>query len=359
VLPASLGGGFLDNGQPSAAFPFLQPENYTMKRIPLAVALVVAVLASHAQAQKKPDKRRQAAITVAQADADYKFQGEYAGELGGDEKTKIGLQVIARGDGKFDAVAYHGGLPGAGWDGKDKIKVTGKRDGDSVKLTSDRGTGVVKDGAISIQNKDGVDIGTLKRVVRKSPTLGQKPPEGAVVLFEGKSVDQWQNGKMTKDGLLLPGTTSKPAFQSFKLHVEFQLSYMPYAAGQGRSNSGVYMQGRYEVQVLDSFGLEGKHNECGGIYSVKDPSVNMCLPPLQWQTYDVEFTAAKYDSAGQKTANARMTVKHNGVLIHDNVEVPKATTAAPVKEGPQPGPIYIQNHGNPLRFRNIWVVRGK
>jgi 3-keto-disaccharide hydrolase len=331
-----------------------------VKRIPVAAALIVllSLTPTHAQ-KKKTDKRRLAAMTAKEADADFRFQGEYVGELGGDEKAKIGLQVIARGDGKFDAVAYHGGLPGAGWDGKDKIKVTGKRDGDSVTLTSDRGTGVIKNGVISIKNNDGADLGTLKKTARKSPTLGQKPPAGAIALFDGKSVKNWQNGKMTKDGLLIQGTTSKPKFQSFTLHVEFQLSYMPYARGQGRSNSGVYMQGRYEVQVLDSFGLEGKNNECGGIYEVKDPSVNMCLPPLQWQTYDVDFTAAKYDAAGKKTANARMTVRHNGVVVQKDVDVPKATRAAPVKEGPQPGPIYIQNHGNPLRYRNIWIVAKK
>jgi hypothetical protein len=82
----------------------------------------------------------------------------------------------------------------------------------------------------------------------------------------------------------------------------------------------------------------------------------MCLPPLSWQTYDVEFRAARFDANGKKTENARMTVRHNGVLVHENVDVDHATTAAPVKEGPEPGPIYLQDHGNPVRFRNTWVV---
>ena len=82
----------------------------------------------------------------------------------------------------------------------------------------------------------------------------------------------------------------------------------------------------------------------------------MCYPPLTWQTYDVDFTPAKFDETGKKIANARMTVRQNGVLIQDDVEVPKATTAAPVKEGPEPGPLYIQNHGNPVRYKNIWLV---
>jgi len=109
------------------------------------------------------------------------------------------------------------------------------------------------------------------------------------------------------------------------------------------------------VQILDSFGLDGEDNECGGIYKIARPRVNMCYPPLAWQTYDVDYTAARYEN-GRKVANARITVKHNGVLIHENVELPHATTAAPVAEGPDPGPIYLQDHGNPVRFRNIWLI---
>jgi hypothetical protein len=110
--------------------------------------------------------------------------------------------------------------------------------------------------------------------------------------------------------------------------------------------------------MLDSFGLAGKHNECGGIYSVKDPDVNMCFPPLSWQTYDIDYTAAKFDDEGKLVANPRMTVRHNGVVVHEDVELPgeRSTTAAPAKPGPAPGPVYLQNHGCPLRYRNIWVV---
>ena len=130
---------------------------------------------------------------------------------------------------------------------------------------------------------------------------------------------------------------------------------MPYARGQGRGNSGFYAQGRYEVQILDSFGLSGENNECGGIYTIGKPKVNMCLPPLSWQTYDVDYTAAEFKD-GKKVKNARMTVRHNGVLIHENLDLTHATTAAPMREGPENGPVYLQNHGNPVRFRNIWVV---
>ena len=110
------------------------------------------------------------------------------------------------------------------------------------------------------------------------------------------------------------------------------------------------------MQVLDSFGLEGKDNECGGIYSIKDPDVNMCFPPLQWQTYDIDFQAAKYDDQGKLVSEPQITVRHNGELIHENVALPRSTTAAPKKPGPEPGPLYLQNHGNPVRYRNVWVI---
>ena len=114
------------------------------------------------------------------------------------------------------------------------------------------------------------------------------------------------------------------------------------------------------VQVLDSFGLKGENNECGGIYSIAKPKVNMCYPPLTWQTYDVDYTAAQYDAAGNQAKPATMTVRHNGELVHENVELPiKSTTAAPVQKGPQPAHLHLQDHGNPVRYRNVWIVEKK
>jgi hypothetical protein len=152
---------------------------------------------------------------------------------------------------------------------------------------------------------------------------------------------------------------SKQSFGDAHLHVEFRTPFMPSARGQGRGNSGVYLQDRYECQVLDSFGLKGENNEAGGIYSVSKPLLNMCFPPLSWQTYDIDFESARFDENGTKTKNAVMTVRLNGVLVQDHVEVPRATAAAGRKEGPEPGPIQLQNHGNPVFFRNIWIVEKK
>lgn len=297
-------------------------------------------------------------IDPAKADADFADQGEYEGEVQtGEGAQKFGAQIIALGNGKFHAVGYPGGLPGAGWVGGDtKVEMDGERKDKGVVFTSDLATSTIKGGKIEVVSSSGATLATLTKVERKSPTLGAAPPAGAIVLFDGKSADAWQNGRI-EDGLLVQGTTSKRKFGSHKLHIEFRLPYQPEDRGQGRGNSGIYLQGRYETQMLDSFGLTGEHNECGGIYSVKKPDVNMCLPPLAWQTYDIDYKAAKFDAAGKLVANPRVTVRHNGVLIHDNVELPgeRVTTAAPAQPGPEPGPIYLQDHGNPVRYRNIWV----
>lgn len=292
----------------------------------------------------------------AKVDADYAFQGEYAGECGSD-KVPYGLQIIALGDGKFHAVGLPGGLPGDGWNRIGKLEADGEVKAGVLEFGNAEGKAILKgDGAAAVFDGSGNAVGELKRVNRESPTLGAKPPEGAVVLFDGKSPEQFEGGQVTPDGLLKEGVTSKLKHGSCQLHLEFRLPYMPKARGQGRGNSGCYLQGRYEVQILDSFGLEGKNNECGGIYSIKDPDHNMCLPPLTWQTYDIDYTAATFDDQGKKVKPATMTVKHNGKVIHENVTLDHATTAAPVKEGPEPGPLYLQNHGNPVRFRNIWLV---
>jgi len=214
----------------------------------------------------------------------------------------------------------------------------------------------------------------LERAIRVSPTMGVKPPKGAIVLFNGKDFKEWKRARV-KEGeddtvkwKLVNGAMvvtrggggniiTRKTFNDVKqLHVEFRSPFMPDKRGQGRGNSGVYLQGRYEVQVLDSYGLEGKDNECGGIYKVKQPRVNMCAPPTQWQTYDITFTAPKFDAEGKLTEMAKMTVEHNGVLIQDKTEVGGSTTASAGGKASEPGGVYLQDHGNPVEYRNIWLV---
>ncbi|WP_395743379.1 DUF1080 domain-containing protein [Prosthecobacter sp.] len=313
----------------------------------------------HAQQPAAPKPK--AYTDPAQTNEDFPIQGEYVGEIDG--KT-YGVQIWAQGGGKFEAVSHLGGLPGAGWDGdrSTMTRVIGTRAEGAKSASFESPDGSIKaevNGAsILVNNSDGVKIMELNRMNRESTTLGAPAPANAVVLFDGKGVNRFPKSRVDeKAAALMEGITSEDTFGDCSLHVEFFLPYMPEARGQGRGNSGLYLQGRYEVQMLDSFGLEGKDNECGGLYKIAAPKVNMCLPPLTWQTYDVDFTAAKYDAAGKKTANARITVKHNGVVIHDNQELPGATTSAPNKEENTPGPVYLQNHGNPVRYRNIWVLR--
>lgn len=295
----------------------------------------------------------------ANVDADYAYQGEYLGEFTSKEgPKKLGIQVVAQGKSKFYAIGYDGGLPGDWKRGGVSHSAKGELKDGVLRIGGEAYTAVIKPDEIAIEDGAGKQLGTLKKVNRTSPTLGAKPPAGATILFDGSNADAFPGAKITDDKLLIAGATSKQKFGDCTLHVEFRTPYQPEDIGQQRGNSGVYLQGRFEVQVLDSFGLDGKNNECGGIYSTRVPDVNMCFPPLTWQTYDIDFTAAKFDG-DKKLSPAKITVKHNGVVIHDNVELTKTTTAAPVKDGPEPGPLYLQNHGNPVRFRNIWIVEKK
>lgn len=305
-----------------------------------------------------------AAFTDAKdAGPDFVVQGEYAGV--DTEGHKWGCQVIALGDGKFDVVGYPGGLPGDGWKRGDEMK-KGKgelKDGVTT-INGDGWSATIKDGTLAVEH-DGKKVAELKKAERKSPTLGAKAPSGATVLFDGTSVDAFKNGKFVEgkfDGkeekqLGATNCETNAKWQDHTLHVEFRTPFMPGSRGQGRGNSGVYMQCRYELQVLDSFGLDGKNNECGGIYTIAEPKVNMCLPPLAWQTYDIDFTAARYED-GKKVKNARVTIKHNGVTIHDDLELPKGTPGKS-NEGPDALGLFLQDHGNPVAFRNIWVVEKK
>lgn len=312
-------------------------------------------------APKKKNKTWDDPAVAVKEDPDFSIQGEYVGKYTDDDnKGSIGVQVIALGDGKFRAKSFDGGLPGAGWTGEKGHEADGSLDSSGVVTFADKDgyKATVQKGVMTFLKPDGKAFGSAKHTLRVSNTMGMKPPKGAVVLFNGKedSLKNWKKGAKIDKGLLCQGVMSIPTFNSHTLHVEFRLPYKPHARGQGRGNSGLYMQGRFETQMLDSFGLVGKHNECGGIYSIKDPDLNMCLPPLSWQTYDIDFTAAQFDDAGKKTKNAQMTVRLNGVVVHKNVALPKSTTASPLKEGPKGGPVYLQNHGNPVRFRNIWIL---
>lgn len=314
---------------------------------------------------------------------DFRLQGEYAGQTA--DGSKVGCQVIALGNEAFQAVVYPGGLPGDGWDGENKILMDGRlQDGKAVfqpaegekhylaqppaEFSATRRfppaghkacTGTADGQTLAGKTEDGKGF-ELKKIARTSPTMGAKPPESASVLFDGSHTDAWRGGRLDETTRLLNtdghDILSRDKFHNYTMHLEFMLPFRPQARGQGRGNSGFYQVDHYEVQILDSFGLEGLNNECGGIYTKANPRLNMCLPPLTWQTYDIEFTNAVRGEDGNKLKNASVTVKLNGVVIHDCVEIDGPTGGHRSEPEGTPGPLKLQGHGNPVQFRNIWLV---
>ncbi len=212
------------------------------------------------------------------------------------------------------------------------------------------------------EGSDGVHKFSLNRIERGSPTLGQKAPEGAIVLQDGTNMDAWiqepfwdvRNGVMNMSGHSI---RTKEEFSSMQLHLEFKTPFMPNEepGSQARGNSGVYVFGRYEVQVLDSFTEAPRDNLCGGIYQKAVPLTKACLPPEEWQTYDMEFHAPKFDASGAKTADAVITVKHNGITIHDKVVLPGPTPGGVSDQEAAKGVLMLQDHHDRVEYRNIWL----
>ena len=196
------------------------------------------------------------------------------------------------------------------------------------------------------------------------------------VLFAGVDTDQWrwhhdgspilwhvvdealevlpvEGHRHAGDGSII----TKNTYEDFYLHLEFKPNVQPTGGQeQDRGNSGVMLQDRYELQILDSYEhpLKGR-NDCAAFYAIKDADVNVSKPAGEWQTYDIFFTAARWKGK-QKVSNARATVYWNGVLVHDDVELPRNTPFTK-PESPAPGPIRLQEHANPVQFRNIWIAR--
>jgi hypothetical protein len=198
-----------------------------------------------------------------------------------------------------------------------------------------------------------------------------RAPSDAVVLFDGKDLSNWVsvNGEgpakwEVKDGamVVVRGTgaiRTKREFDDVQLHIEWATPAEVVGESQGRGNSGVFLQGRYEIQVLDSYNNKTYfHGQAGAIYKQYPPLVNACRKPGEWQTYDIIYHAPIFGDDGRVKKKATITALHNGVLIQDHAEVFGTTIHEPVfpkyeKHGK--GPIMLQDHGNPLRFRNVWV----
>lgn len=308
-------------------------------------------------------------------DPDFQTQGEY---LHRSEELTVGMQVVALGGGRFEGVLCPGGLPGEGWDGgPTRPRSRAKRDaqgivafrfpgqraylvGSEIVLVDEGAEGAepAPPGGTSETRSSGPGARVvLSRVERVSPDLGTEPPPGAVVLFDGSAETaeaRWRDARLDGE-LLREGAVSRRGFGDCRIFLEFRVPWMPRARGQARGNSGVYIASRYEVQILDSFGLERSHDGGGAIYRVAPPAVNVCLPPLSWQTYEIDYTAARFDGDGRKISDARISLRHNGVLVHDDVPVPGPTGGASSNDENSVGPLRLQRHGNPVRFRNVWI----
>jgi hypothetical protein len=328
----------------------------------------------------------------------WQVQGEYYGADSQDPTKRLGAWVVANGGSKFGLVVLPGGLltiPGqlyGGWDQKTRHQgqVNGKPGPIVVTLsgktfkattatggfTSDSITGTGEERTLYLHN--GSANYSLIRVKRNSPTRGFRytqvkdiPGGSSVVsLWDSASgqadISKWQNwgnNPQVKYKYLFCGVKSVQSFGAAFIHVEFLSPFNPTATDQGRANSGVYMQGHHETQVLDSFGLSGAQNEFGGIYETKAPVVNASLPPqVTLMTYDIYFTprtSGVWSSDTNDAGAAVMTVYANGVLVQDATRCPNITTgASSTPSALQPGPLCLQNHTNEVAFNNVWVVPG-
>ena len=298
--------------------------------------------------------------------------GVYKGTFHPD--NQVSMEAVAKVIAEADDVHYRIVLSASpkdkGPDGAD-IEVYAHRDGAAL-LIGDRAGGYywrgeLHNGHLSLASEYGQNW-QLDKTQLKSPQEGLTPPDGAVILLGrtdgGADLRAWTNQEWKAlDGGVMQinkgSTRTKEQFGDIEhLHLEFKLPLEPNNRGQNRCNSGMFLCGLYEVQILDSFGLTHTSGDCGGLYGVRRTRVNACYPPLTWQTYDVKFTAARLNDDGSVKANARITAHLNGVLIHDDVEIPHPT-ANPSADVKAAGPIELQDHGHPIQFRNIWLVRGK
>ena len=205
--------------------------------------------------------------------------------------------------------------------------------------------------------------------MKRSPTLGKKPPAGAAVLLpftpgKAPSLEKWSNKtwQVSPEGYMVMGKGNQLTVEKIadmNLHLEFNIP--PGDKGKrakSGGNSGVYLMDRYEIQILDSYGAKPSSNGCGAVYRRIAPKVNASLPAGQWQTFDIVFHAPRFDAAGKKIKSARVTVVHNGATVHDNVEIVPTGQASNKPEIPE-NYLQLQDHGCPVKFRNIWYTKPK
>jgi hypothetical protein len=297
--------------------------------------------------------------------------GDYVGTFApaGGAAVKAEGKVIAEGGGSYRAVLL---IPSAADATRtDRYELTGKGDAKKVPLAGAAGaqdwTGAIEGGKLAAASKAGK--AELKFTVKTSPAVGAKPPAGAVVLIpyaEGKppSLDAWAAPawKPQADGSVMAAASdihTNRKFGDIQLHVEFCIPLEAEGRGQGRGNSGIYLEDIYEIQILDSFGLKVGPSECAAVYTQVAPKENACLPPGSWQSYDITFLAPRLDSSGKKVKDASVTVIHNGVKVQDRTTITGPTGSARGKPETATGVLRLQFHEHPVRFRNVWLVELK
>lgn len=188
-----------------------------------------------------------------------------------------------------------------------------------------------------------------------------------IILFDGSNLDAWtkRDGSpadwIVEDGIMTvskENIVSKVTFGDALLHVEFREPDMPEAKGQSKGNSGVYVHGCYEIQVLDSYGVKNPDKgDCSAIYDMHAPLMNACKPAMEWQTYDILIRAPRFNLRGKVKEDARISVFQNGLPVHNNVILPRATPGGTSEKPVAEGPLMLQDHNDPVSFRNIWVMK--
>ena len=315
---------------------------------------------------------------------EYPFMGDWEGQWNPEDgiyPPRIAAQVVPSASGRYRIHVFTALRRKA----PEYIVIEAKADGDVLRFQHEAWSGTLQGdrfvGKGRLRGKDGSF--EMTRTFYESPRLGAKAPGGALVLFDGSGFDEWES--LQRDGQSGPvgweidghvmrivpqfghhrigaSLGTKRAFRDFHLHIEFRLPLLAENTDQRRANSGVIIEDYafYEVQVLDCYGLPGYYDECGALYQVAPPKVNMCAMPLQWQSYDITFLAPRFDWAGDLLEKPRITVNHNGQLIHKDLELPYPEGAVKRRrqrpDSSKPGRIKLQDHGYPIEFRNIWIV---
>lgn len=328
--------------------------------------------------------------TVCASDRDL-IQGNWTGDWTLDKDAGGGKQtakVVALGQGDYlGSFTAYDGSEQQNETFKFNIRGTSDTEGNvhfetTIPLGDRLGTfewkAVIKDGKFTgryTNNKNYTGGFTLKREEKNVDSLGMKPLPGAVVLFDGKSFDQWRrldgqpilweivDGAMRinpsvklKGEVVTSHLVSKTTFKSAQIHLEYRTPFLPDARDQTRGQSGLFLNGCYEIQILDSFGVEASDEVAGAIFKRKAPSQNVSLPPLEWQSLDITYQGPKFSDDGKIKTPGEITMLHNDVMVLESVRLQERTEGAHRKPSAEPFGLMLEDAGHSVEFRNIWLV---